>query len=561
VRTMKFSRVWLLSNEERRALMVTFKTGATLICGGNGFGKSALLKSLYDAFGAEPYRIDQSWRNANVITAVDFEVQGEPRTILKFAGTYTVFDSDGQRTFQTASVMQGLAPYIADLLDFRLLMADQQEQIVTPPPAYAFAPYYVDQDHSWSKAWDPFVRMYLPDSASALAAYHLGLKAKEYYVALAERNQVTFQMKEVENRVEGLRAAIGHLRQIEADTPVYFNLEDYKAETDSLLAEARRLHEEQVEHRAKLVAVEDERSLWAAQTSVTGAALRETETVFASAMGYPQDIECPTCGEHYQNDIAARFNMAADVEALIAAHHAALARLQVLDAQLERQRSDLDAVASAITRVQAILSIRRDDLSLGEIVAAEGRNAATRVLRGQITGAEQEIGSLSGRIKDLGGEMRRAQDRKRSEAIRDQFVSYLIKFGTELDVRIGDVSKGSIARMNFARGSEGPRGLAAYYYACLHTIGKFGSSTFCPIVIDAPNQQGQDIAHLPAIIKLLVEQRPLDSQLILGVEEPTGLSDSDANILMVGQRRNQLLSEADFEPVSEHLKPLLVQLI
>ena len=145
--------------------------------------------------------------------------------------------------------------------------------------------------------------------------------------------------------------------------------------------------------------------------------------------------------------------------------------------------------------------------------------------------------------------------------LRDQFVSYLVKFGTELDVRIGDVSKGSVARMNFARGSEGPRGLAAYYYACLHTIGKFGSSTFCPIVIDAPNQQGQDITHLPAIIKLLVEQRPLDGQLILGVEEPTGLSDSDANILIVGQRRNQLLSAADFEPVSEHLKPLLVQLV
>jgi predicted ATPase len=57
VRTMKFRRVFLLSHERRRGLMMAFVPGVTVIQAANGFGKSALLKSLYDTFGAEPHRI------------------------------------------------------------------------------------------------------------------------------------------------------------------------------------------------------------------------------------------------------------------------------------------------------------------------------------------------------------------------------------------------------------------------------------------------------------------------------------------------------------------------
>ena len=137
MRTMKFNRVSLLSREEKRALTMEFDLGATVLRAGNGFGKSALLKSLYDTFGAEPHRIDQTWRNAHVLSAIDFEVDGRSHTIMKFAGTYTVFDSAGKKLLQTTSVTHELAPFFAELLDFRLLMTDQREQVLVPPPAYA----------------------------------------------------------------------------------------------------------------------------------------------------------------------------------------------------------------------------------------------------------------------------------------------------------------------------------------------------------------------------------------------------------------------------------------
>lgn len=528
---------------------------------GNGFGKSALLKSLYDTFGAEPHRVDKSWRAANVTSAVDFEINGEQRTIMKFAGTYSVFDAEGRKEFQTTSVTQGLAPFLAEMLDFRLLMTDQRENVLVPPPAYAFAPFYVDQDKSWSVAWEPFRGMYLPRSAVTLADYHSGLKPNAYYVAQAEKDRLAVCLKEAETKRRGLAEAVDHLRQVEADTQVHFDLSDFQAETERLLIESQRLHDQQARHRVALAELVESRALWAAQASVTRAALAESEEVFRSAAGHPIDVECPTCGEHYVNDITTRFNIAADTEALIAALHHAQSEERQLTSKIENASAAVDDIAAAIDRVQAILSTRRNDVSLGEVLAAEGRNAATRVLRDKVHEVDGTIGYINAQMEKFSDDMRHSLDRKRSREIKDFFGAYLGNFAASLDVRVDGDRATSITSTQHARGSEGPRGLAAYYFAFLHTVRSFGSSAFCPIVIDAPNQQGQDGEHLPAIISFLVNKRPKDAQLILGVEESVGITEKDAEIIDVGVAKRQLLSEYQFDSVTEHLRPYLAQLV
>ncbi|OAE96759.1 hypothetical protein AYJ54_36380 [Bradyrhizobium centrolobii] len=556
---MKFKRISLLSQDEKRAFTMEFHNEATVVKAGNGFGKSALLKSLYDTFGAEPHRIDQAWRSANVISAVDFEVNGRPQTIMKFAGIYTVFDEGGNKTLQTSSVTQGLAPFLADLLDFRLLMIDKREQVLIPPPAYAFAPFYMDQDRSWTSAWEPFRNMYLPRSAATLADYHSGLKPNEYYAAQAERDRLATVLREAELRRDGVVAAVEELRTVEPDTDVHFNIDDFQAETAELLAESTRLLDEQNSYRAKLSELIDARALWITQAEITRAALGETDEVFKSAFGHPIDVECPTCGEHYTNDIAARFKIAADAEALIAVLNHARQEQQKLDKRIEIARHDIEAIDIAASSVRAVLATRKNDLTFGAIVAAEGRNAATRVLRERVKEVDAEIGGLNSKIEEIAATMRGLLDRKRSRTIKDLFASHFVSFAQQLDVRIGDLPSNPMASTSHARGSEGPRGLAAYNYAFLYTTQQYGSMVFCPIVVDAPNQQGQDAQHLPAIISFLVKKRPKGAQLILGVEEAVGITENDADIVSVGVRKNQLLNEAEFEAVSTQLRPYIAQ--
>jgi hypothetical protein len=126
-----------------------------------------------------------------------------------------------------------------------------------------------------------------------------------------------------------------------------------------------------------------------------------------------------------------------------------------------------------------------------------------------------------------------------------------------LDVRLPDPKQLTVQGLNIGRGSEGPRALAAYYYAFLGTTKEYGSSTFCPIVIDAPNQQGQDAGHLQQILAFLLSEAPAGSQVIIASEsEPAS---GQASIVNVTSKKNQVLREDAYEATLEYIRPFLMQ--
>jgi hypothetical protein len=195
---LRFSNLCLLSQHERRAFSLDFSSEATVLQAGNGLGKSAVLKSLYDAFGAEPHKIDRAWRSARVETLLRFTVDDVPYAILKGSNRFAIFDGGSKLVLRTTSVGGELTTYLAKLLDFQLEMVDKKDEVITPPPPYMFAPFYIDQDKSWGEPWVSFTRMYLNNSKQTLADYHSGLKPNAYYAAQTRRNLLQAQRKDLE---------------------------------------------------------------------------------------------------------------------------------------------------------------------------------------------------------------------------------------------------------------------------------------------------------------------------------------------------------------------------
>lgn len=555
---LTFKKVYLHSQAEQRGLVLEFSRGATVVHAPNGFGKSALLKSLYEAFGAEPHSIDDTWRRAAIASRIDFEIGGVDYSIIKFGGSFGIFDSKGELLLLSKSA-SSLGAWLSSNLNFKLRMTNQKQETVTPPPSYAFAPFYVDQDKSWATPWVPFQRMYLPRSAQVLADYHSGIRPNAYYEAQAERDQLVLKSKEVSNRREGLAVAIDHVMSIESSAVINFNVADFLAETDRLVDESRLLQQAQTQFRSELADLADEYAQWTAHNEIARRALDEFNTVFEQATGHPVDVECPTCGHHYTNSIASRFEIAADAETLIAALQHGLQERDKIGLKLDAARSQVLRLEMSAARVRETLSTRRGDISLEQIVTAQGRNLAAQKLRQEVDAADREVGELAAAIDDLSKVMRKVIDRRRSGEIKHFFAERITQFSTQLDVRVGE--KVSIARATHARGSEGPRGLAAYYYAFLHTARKYGSSAFCPIVVDSPNQQGQDATHLPAIVRFLVKERPDDSQLILAVEDAIGLEGLDAKIVRVGEGKNRLLAASQYQAAGDALNPGIAKML
>lgn len=557
---MKFSRLSLLSNKERRGLQIDLSNPVTVLVAGNGFGKSAILKSLYDALGAKPHKIDQTWRDAKVTALLEFMVGGTPYAALKSGDRYTILDGARTVLISTTHVVSELGPFFANLLSFSLVLADKKEQVKIPPPSYIFSPYYVDQDASWQKPWNSFTDLAMfPKASKPLSEYHSGLRPNSFYEAKAQRDLLKADLAKIELERSAITQALAKITVSMPTTLVAIDLDVFREETERLVAEGQSLHNAQAKYRNKLGALNEEFHLWSEQVAVIEAALIEIDASFKDALEEAPHVECPMCGQHYSNHIADQFELVTDKDELLQTLQTSREKMKDLSSKLAAQRHKIDEVESSIDRINRLLAVNRQDVSLRDLITAQGRREAHRVLMERMTELDAGAGEKQRLIADAEQRMKDAERPKRKQDIKYYFNEKLKEFATDLDFDLPEKMRDPIQGLQIGRGSVGPRALAAYYYAFLYTVRKHGTSAFCPIVIDAPNQQGQDKGHLEQIMTFLLQKRPQDTQVILGTE---ALTDSrDGHRVDISNEKKRVLREDVYGSILEYMSPFLTQSI
>src|ERR1035438_4293940 len=105
-------RLVLMSSDTERARIINFHRRATVITGENHTGKSALIKCIYYAFGAEPRMLKQ-WKATVSKILVHFSVGENDFSLLRSGSSFTLFDKTCQPLEAFTSVTTGLGVYLA----------------------------------------------------------------------------------------------------------------------------------------------------------------------------------------------------------------------------------------------------------------------------------------------------------------------------------------------------------------------------------------------------------------------------------------------------------------
>jgi len=103
-------------------------------------------------------------------------------------------------------------------------------------------------------------------------------------------------------------------------------------------------------------------------------------------------------------------------------------------------------------------------------------------------------------------------------------------------------------------GSGGPRSILAYYAALWRTCSGSLGAYSVPVVIDSPNQQGQDDVNLPTVLKFIANELPKDMQLIVGLESAADFVFDKELIL---DKQYSLLNEDEWTDVELIVEPML----
>ncbi len=236
MKNCEFIEILLLSHQEQRARRIQFHPKATVIRGTNDTGKSSIIKSIYHALGAESAQVHSRWQGAQVSSLLRFRVGAASYQIFRFGNTYSLFSNTDKIIGTYYSMTNERGPALAELFDFQLVLADKQKKEITPPPAYLFVPFYIDQDKGWISGWSSFSRLaQIPNWRKDVVRYHTGIRPNEFYRILSKVRTLAMDREEPLLKLRTLTSLRRDLEQRLANARFDIDVNAYKSEIDRLL--------------------------------------------------------------------------------------------------------------------------------------------------------------------------------------------------------------------------------------------------------------------------------------------------------------------------------------
>jgi len=194
-------------------------------------------------------------------------------------------------------------------------------------------------------------------------------------------------------------------------------------------------------------------------------------------------------------------------------------------------------------------------LKLEDLIENEGRKQVQQIIHNDIETVEGQIAEVQKEINAVKAQMALYDNAERRKAITKKFREMMGKYLFELEVHNLAHENLHVYSSVSETGSDLPRALLAYYYGILHLMKENSTAAFCPIVIDSPNQQDQDIVNLKKMLSFIHERRPKDSQVVLGLVDDCGV-EFDGSVIELSDK-NQLLHTRDYAAISAEVRDLL----
>ncbi len=558
MKTLRFIELLLLSEQERSARRVTFDPRATVIKGQNNAGKSSILKSLYETLGAAPAVRHPSWEAIRVMSSLRFVIDGDEYRMLKSGDRYTLFDKNDSVIQVFDGVKASMSSWFATMFNFHLLLVDKSGNERQAPPSCLFLPFYVDQDRGWAEPWQSFASanlVWLRDYKRNVAEFHAGVRPSEYYIAKAEQSVLKQELQPLIQKRELITKMREDVRRRLQESGGPVDTDEYRQEIENMLRQrnALLLKEEQVARELALAygrIADIEREMDVARHT-----FNEVRQDRSFAAGLPDSVDCPVCGARYSNEFSDRFGIAIDESQCYTLLEELDAKRRILVKEREAYTDAKCRVSQEVVRLEQLAVAEREVVELSEYMRLQGQQELARSLGQELDEAVSSVVALEAKVRQATSEMRRLEDREHRRRVVGQYGEKFSQYAEALNVaKLPIKYTKKIVTSISETGSNSPRALLAYYYAVLHTIARWSTSTLCPIVIDSPHQQDQDRDNYKRMLEFIRAEQPNGVQMILAVYDDLGVS-FDGAVVELGERESVLRS-SEWEEVSQEIRPL-----
>lgn len=557
MRNLQFQRLVLISDSKRLANQFTFPKRLNLITGeDNSIGKSTLAKSLLWSLGCDPV-IDEEWKSNDIKSILYFTINNKEYFSCRGSHSIILGAIDGEAKRYT-HITGDFSQDLSDLVNFKMKLPNRTDgKLETPPPAYYFLPFYIDQIKSWSSPWDSFENLgQYANWKKSLIKYFTGYLKPEHFELEEEIYEYSEVKKESTAKIEKFQSAVDVIVDNSADITIALDNEKFSeiqkeinTELQEFIDYQRRLYDAQATITSNIYDLEKQYEL------ATSSANELEEDYKFAVESIPTDhLECPLCGTLHDNSLTNRALLLSEKDSLLDEANSIASEIEALRSSL----FELNEVAQfATNEIERINKKYLTDDNAGEktlitqVIDAISKEKVSRSIQVKIDNEDLKISKANNSVAELKKDQRKLLSNKDKEELNSSFMSKLlgnIEALGSTGVNLNKVKSPTDYKQLLGGGAaEAARGLLAYQLSVLQQIHSAKTCIVPPFVIDTPNQQEQAGHRYETVIKELMRSIPEDYQIILCAMENNALNEfkHDANVITLNSEKLLVSSQYD----------------
>ena len=552
---LQFQRLVLISDSKKSANQFEFPKRLNLVTGSdNSIGKSTLVKNLFWSLGCEP-KFDEEWKSNDIKSILYFKVDKVEYIVSRYKNSIRFGKVDTVLN-KYSKITGDFSRDLAKTVGFDLLLANKQDGLDCPPPAYYFLPFYIDQQKSWGEPWNSFENLgqytrFKPNLIKYFCGY---IKPAHFDIDEEIYEQKTIE-REAKERIERISAAIEVLEEINVESNIAitnFEFESIQIEIEEELKKFTQkqslFFDQKTQLRNEIYELEQQHLI-----AITSAKELDEDYKFA-VENVPNDkLECPLCGVEHDNSLLSRAGLLVDKSSLEDEAVSLDVLLKGKYIQLEAVNEQLELVRNEVDRINIKYVI--DEQSSGQADSAMFEQALHSIVQNNVnynvnkSKETQELKSkqANDKQKELKSQQRKLLTKKDKEELNALFIGNLTENIETLSAQ-GVNLNGVTSPMDYKKllgggAAESIRGTLAYQLAILRQIAHVNHCSLAPFVIDTPNQQEQAGHRYKTVLDVIQENVPSDFQVILCGMENDALKSfkEEAHALCVNLSMSQLI--------------------
>ncbi|WP_305296933.1 hypothetical protein [Parvibacter caecicola] len=548
-----FKRLIVFSPVEEKAKIVDLKPGLNIVTSvqkdGNDLGKSILAKSFYHCLGADCL-FDNKFDAVNKIFSLTLEFEDKGYTLYRSHTLFKLFDSDGSLLWET-SHRHRLAELLYEQFGYAIwLPARESKEIEIAPPAYSYAPYFIDQNHYNGSNFNSFdsLGQYLDYKGNLIYTF-TGAYDEDYFEIRAQKDPLESQQKNARKALDLNIAMAEHISEELAGLGYSTDMVTLNTDCDAHEAEYKNLSQQLGKLRDKLYELREKRAhLFLALNG-------------AEALGkhFDKRIEafdgntCPICNNEITSDISIRVAACVTHADILILGDELRKELEGVERQIARRESRYKDVLHNLNILKSTMrTIKEADLTAIQI---EGLTRLDEKLTFERGALEREFDDLDKRLTDIDKLLKGYSEEKTK--VNDRYIELISSYTHELNLQSVNLDKIKHVTDRFnADGSNAPLATVAWYFSLLRLKEELNPERVSlPLILDSPmNVEADDEKYDMHYRQIFTKFQYPHQMLVTGLGlANSSVVPSDANIIVLENEKYHLLNRDDFDEAKEFM--------